>query len=276
MDLTLEAIRALRGSAKPARPGSDDTLVTTGYLIAGPGANRRCTISVYGSPQISGVIAASADYTGATAVRVLMDRGRPVQVLGPAGAIPITPSPGGGQSLPPPPPPPAPIIETASRVILPSATGTWRAIRAAWGRWGHAADTAQGNADGSGPLIGLACYGDQVVALGASSITRATLTLVQNPDSGYATPWAAVVQGSPHRSLPAGAPTASGTSTTVPMPGRGRGTTATADLPADVRNALRTGAVKGFAMNGAAYGSALGAGRHGQAWALTLDYQTTR
>lgn len=279
MDIELEAIRDLRGRPQLPRAGSDTTMVTTGYLIAGPGATRRCTVSVYGSGQISGVIAASADYTGATTVRILMDRGRPVQVLGPAGVVPVGQGGASGQTtpvIPPPPPPITPATVTSTRVILPTGSGTWRAMRGAWGRWGVAADTAQGNADGSGPLTGLACYGDQIVALGATTILKATLTLVQNPDSGFSTPWPAVVQGSPHGALPAGAPTAAGTTTTVTMPGRGRGSTATADLPADVRNALRTGSVKGLALTGSTYGSALGAGRHGLAWALTLEYQTIR
>lgn len=269
MDLTLQAVRDLRGQPELPRPGSDSTLIATGYLIDGPGTTRRCTVSVYGSEPIKGVIAASADYTGATTVRVLMDQGRPVQVLGPAGVLPVS-------QIAPPPTTTPPTAVPASRVILPTASGTWRAIRSAWGRWGVAADTAQGSAGGSGPLVGLAVYGDQIVALGASSITKATLTLVQNPDSGYSTPWSAVVQGSPLGSLPAGAPTSAGTTATVGMPGRGRGTAASAELPADVREALRTGAIKGLTLVGAAYGSALGAGRHGQAWALVLDYQTTR
>ena len=269
MDLTLQAVRDLRGQPEMPRPGSDPTLVVTGYLIDGPGTTRRCTVSVYGSEPIKGVIAASADYSGATAVRVLMDQGRPVQVLGPAGVLPVS-------QIAPPPTTLPPTAVSVSRVILPTASGTWRSMRSAWGRWGVAADTAQGSADGSGPLTGLAVYGDQIVALGASSITKATLTLIQNPDSGFSTPWSAVVQGSPLGGIPAGAPTASGTTATVSMPGRGRGTAASAELPAGVREALRTGAAKGLALVGTSYGSALGAGRHGQAWALTLDYQTTR
>ena len=277
MDIELEAIRDLRGQPQQARPGLAAQLVVTGYLISSPDASRRCTVSVLGSDHIAGVPAVSADYTGATAVRILLAGGVPVQVLGPAGIIPVKPSgPVTTPTIPPPPPAPAPQTVSSTRVVMPSASGTWRAMRGAWGRWGVAADTAQGSPDGSGPLTGLACYGDQIVALGASSITRAVLTLVQNPDSGFSTPWAAIVQGSPHAALPGGAPTSSGGTATVTMPGRGRGTTATIDLPASIREGLRTGTFKGLALVGTAYGSALGAGRHGQAWTLTIDYQTVR
>lgn len=157
---------------------------------------------------------------------------------------------------------------------MPQASGTWRAIRAAWGRWGDAADTSQRH--GSDPLVGLATFGDQIVALGAASITRAVLTLVQSSTSGLSAGWGAVVQGAPHGGIPAGAPTPSGATATIGMPGRGNGTAASGDLPASLRDALRTGAAKSLALVGSDYGTGVGAGRHGQAWALALSYTVNR
>lgn len=270
MDLELQAIRDQRSQPVPPRAGLADQLTVTGYLSDVPDATRRCSVSVLGSPPIAGVPALSADYTAATTVRILMSGGVPVQVIGPAGALPTK----GSGAIPPPPSAATTQTSTQQTVILPQASGTWRAIRGAWGRWGDADDTSQRS--GADPLTGLATYGDQIVSLGAASITQATITLVQSGSSGYASPWAAVVQGSPHDGIPGGAPSSSGSTATVTMPGRGRGTSASADLPADLREALRTGAARGLALVGTAYGTALGAGRSGQAWALTLTYTTTR
>ena len=270
MDLELQAVRDLRGQPIPPRAGLADQLVTTAYLIVPPDVTRRCTISVLGSDHIAGVPAVSADYGPASTVRVLMSGGRPVQVLGPAS----TKTTGSGSDIPGPPPAPAPQVTTHQTVIMPQASGTWRAIRAAWGRWGDAADTSQRH--GSDPLVGLATFGDQIVGLGAASITRAVLTLVQSPTSGLSAGWGAVVQGAPHGGIPAGAPTPSGATATIGMPGRGNGTTASGDLPAGLCDALRTGAAKSLALVGSNYGTATGAGRHGQAWTLAIEYTTNR
>lgn len=266
----LAAIYDQRGTTPPARAGADTTLIATGYLVTPPTSKNLCTVSVNGSSPIQ-VPAVPGVYTNVSTVRILLHHGAPVQVLGPAGAIPV-----GGSGLPTPPPATTTTVTRASRVVLPQASGTWRVPRAAWGRWGEYADVYQASASDSGQLWGLATYGDQVPALGASTITRAVLSLVQMGTSGISGAWTAVVQGSPAGSLPGTAPTYTGGTVSVSMPGRGYDNQVrTVELTAAMREALRTGSIKGLGLTGSTYGITKGAGRHGQAWALALDYEVT-
>lgn len=215
---------------------------TTAQLLAVDTAGNRARVSIDGGPGVWLPYVASS-YTGITTVFVLRDptRGGAGQlVLGPCGTqAPI--------DVPPPPPdpavsPPAPV--TARATIRPTWSGTWRASAAAWDRWnadryGGRSTLYQGSAYGSGALTGLAVYGGQVVNLRALSITSAAVYALTVTGSGSLT-----VQGSASGSKPAGAPASSGSTAT------GMGWI---NLPADVREALRTGATRGFAAVGANY-----------------------
>lgn len=272
----LAGIAAARGKGVPGRPGLDRSLVTTGYLLSVPDAKGICAVSVLGSEPIDGVPAVPGDYTAVTSVRVLLDGGRPVQVLGPAGSIPVAAVSGATSTLPPPPAATTSTTVTVSKVILPTVSGTWRVPRASWGRWGDSADVYQGNSGESGQLWGLACYGEQITGLGASAILSATVTLAQNGGSGYSGNWVATVRGCASGTLPGTAPTYLGDTATATLPGAGKdGVAVDCVLPATVREQLRTGTTKSLGLVGAPYGATYGAGRRGNAWALALTYQLT-
>ena len=196
---------------------------------------------------------------GQTAWVLTTEWGVPVLVLGPS----TTSAPA------PPTPPPAPGgggTVQVSQTIGPQWSGSYRHIRAAWDRWntdryGGRSTLYQGNGQGSGPMTGLAVYGDQLVNLGAISIDRVRVRL-RNVGLASGSP-PVVIQGSPHGTPPAGAPVYSG-DTAGGMDGW-------LDLSASVREGMRTGAVKGLATVGAAYSAVAGAG-NGDGMVLIVDY----
>ena len=268
----LDAIARQAGHAPAPRAGMDPSPSVVAVLVSPPDASYIARVSILGSEPISLPTVAGA-YTGVTTVHVLMDQqtGRPVMVLGPAGASAT-------ETLPPPaapPPPSAPVTRTVTgRAIMPTVTGTWRAARSAWDRWNRAGDVYQSGSGASGPLSGLACYGEQVTALGASTITRAVLTLVSSGNALSAS-WTARVTGSPHGSLPAAAPTFLPTPpVTVAVPGHGSdGATVAAELSAAIREDLRTGTARALGLPASGdYGGTRGL-RDSRAWVLALDYE---
>lgn len=118
-------------------------------------------------------------------------------------------------------------------------------------------------------LIGLATYGTQITALDADDITRAVLTIRGN---GYNTvPWTATFQGATDATRPSGAPTLTGDTWTATIPA-GRVTTRV-EVPASVREAMRTGTVCGIALMGDTTGGTSGVT---PSWCLSLDYTVTR
>lgn len=119
-------------------------------------------------------------------------------------------------------------------------------------------------------LIGLACYGTQVVDLGADSITSATVTLVSN---GAPAAWDAVIQGAAEGSRPAGAPTLAGDTVTVTVPAAA-GASVVATLTAGMRADLADGTTRSLALVGDDEGGTFGTGR-APGWYLTLDYGIT-
>ena len=273
----LAAIARQAGQAPPPRLGSDSTTTMVGVLVSPPDASYIARVSILGSEPIP-LPAVTSAYTGVTTVHVLLDAatGRPVMVLGPAGAPKV-------DSLPPPavPPPPVPTPDAqpvtrtvTGRAVLPSVTGTWRATRSAWDRWNVAGDVYQAGSSSSGPLSGIACYGDQITALGASTITRAVLTLVSSGNATTAA-WTARVTGSPHGSLPGAAPAFLATPpSTVTVPGfRADGQAVTVELSAAIREDLRTGAARALGLpTSGDYGGSRGM-RDARAWALVLDFE---
>lgn len=173
----------------------------------------------------------------------LSDWGTPMLVHGPSA---IAPSPSGGGGTAPEPPATIQVEQT----INPQWSGSWRDGRG-WDRWnvdryGGRSTLYQGNDFGSGPMKGLATYGDQLVNLGAISIDAIAVNVEAVTGSG-----AAVVQGSPHGGPPTGAPVSSGdTASTGALGTGGRGA---AFLSPTTREGMRTGAVRGLALVGASY-----------------------
>lgn len=185
--------------------------------------------------------------------------GQPELVMGawaPATAPTPTPDP---VPIPVPPPPSGTVQVTTT--IRPQWSGSWRASRGAWDRWnegrfGGRSDLYQGDGFGSGPMKGLATYGDQLVNLGAISIDAVTVALIGNGGSGM--PGTPTVQGSPHGSQPGGAPSSSGD-------------TSTGTLTPSMREDLRTGVTKALALVGAGYYAVRGTS-HPEGMALTVTY----
>ena len=273
----LGAIARQAGQAPPPRLGSDSTTTMVAVLVSPPDASYIARVSILGSEPIP-LPAVTSAYVGVTTVHILFDAatGRPVMVLGPAGAPTV-------DSLPPPAVPPPttpsggtqPVTRTVTgRAVLPTATGTWRAARSAWDRWNVAGDIYQAGSASSGPLSGIACYGDQVTALGASKITRAVLTLVSS-GAGLTSSWTAGVTASPHGSLPATAPTFLPTpATTVTVAGHGHdGEAAYVEVSPAILEDLRTGTARALGLPASGtYGGTRGI-RDSRSWTLSLDYE---
>jgi len=167
-------------------------------------------------------------------------------------------------------------------VILPEWSGSWRAAYSRWDSWnekryGGRSTLWQGNDAGSGPMTGLAVYGDQILRLGAQQITRMQAA-VYRADSSFSSGRAAVLQPTPHGAKPAGAPAippaAAGSSPAL-TPGQG----AHVDLPAGVFEGFRTGAFKGLVTVGSDYGGFSGtpdlAPVHADGMALIVQYRVT-
>lgn len=253
-------------------PIQGEGLVQTGMLVSLDTSARTGVVTVAGQdytlPYLQGA------YSTGTLVWVQRNPskwGQPELVLG-SWAPAVAPTP------PPPPdpvpvPPAPPTTQQVTTTIIPQWSGTWRASRSAWDRWntdrfGGRSDLYQGESFGSGPLSGLATYGDQIVNLGAISIDNMVLALVGNNGSGMAGP--AVVQGSPHGSQPAGGPGGSGDIATADMSATTIGYMA---LPGSIREGMRTGAVRGLALVGGSY---LGVAGTGTAGSMTLTITYTR
>lgn len=250
-----------------ARPGSLTDVHGVALLTAIDAGTARATVSFRGSqPFKLPFMGAAADYAAADTVLVLcnpLEGGRAVFVLGPIGQVDDAVS----DSVPDAPASTA----TATATIVPTWSGTWRVDRAAWDRWnidryGGRSDLYQGDDYGSGTLIGLATYGDQIVNLAATSIASAVLTVQRNGSGGSA---AVTVQGAPHASRPAGAPSPSGTTaSSAVLSATGKGSIS---LDSAQREALRTGSAKSLALVGATYAGVFGTSR-ADGMALVITY----
>lgn len=241
----------------------DARLWCTAQLLAVDTTSNRAQVSIDGGPAVWLPFVANV-FDGITTVFVLRDptrAGAGQLVIGPCGTQPP-------DDVPPPPPsqpdPSTPSTVTSTAVIRPTWSGTYRSIRGTWDRWnvdryGGRSTLYQGNAFGSGPLTGLAVYGDQVKNLRALSISAITVGITLATGSGTVT-----VQGSPSGVKPGGAPSSSGSTASR----SGSGSIA---LPSDVCEAFRTGLVKGLALVGSSYlgvrGTSLGSGM-----ALSITY----
>ncbi len=189
----------------------------------------------------------------------LSDWGVPVLVHGPSAVAPTPPPPdpgggGGGSTV------------QVTQTIGPQWSGSYRHSAGAWDRWntgryGGRSTLYQGNGQGSGPMTGLAVYGDQLVNLGATSIDRARVAL-RSVGLASGSP-AVTVQGTASGTQPGGAPVTGGETAS--------GMGAWVDLPSGIREAMRTGGVKGLALVGAAYSAVAGAG-NGDGMVLEITY----
>lgn len=229
----------------------------------------RAKVSIDGSDSVS-LPFVPGNYTGVNTVFVLRDfngSGCGDVVFGPCYTMPVPPPP-----PPPEPPPPsqqetdppqkAPVLDTA--LIRPTWSGTYRSGGPfpGWdqwnvGRYGGRSSLYQGNAYGSGPLKGLATYGNQVKALGALQIKRIVVATPLVTGSG-----SVVLQGSPHASKPAGSPSSSGATSS--------GATSV-DLADSICEAFRTGAAKGLVCVGGSYRATYGTSR-ANGMALSITY----
>lgn len=254
---------SLRRVAAPYRPGDvvavfrDPARSGAGQFVAGvigpaaplwrPGVvtvinapSSRLTVTVDGVSMVLPYV--SGTYTVSGNVAVFLDPASTLGgiVLGPLGNPPVAPVAPGA-----PVAPVAPGVGTFTALILPTWSGSWRAIRAAYDRWntsayGGASSLYQGDAFGSGAMTGVAVYGDQVVGLGAIAITAMTVHSVIATGSG--TP---VFQGTPQGTAYPGAPAPSGSTASG---------TGDVDLVASgIAEAMRTGAVKGLCTVGGSY-----------------------
>lgn len=202
---------------------------------------------------------------GQSAWVLLDDWGTPVLALGPSTEIaPDAPTGGGGGGGG------GTIVATAT--IAPQSSGTWRAAGGwdSWngGRYGGTSDIYQGDAYGSGQLLGFAGYGDQIVNLGALSIDEIMLIAKKNDTNGLSA--ALTVQGSPLPNRPGGSPYA-GPFAAASTAAIGPGNWGTVTLPGSLCEAFRTGAAKGLLAVGSDYGGFGGTGTPGS-FVLTVRY----
>jgi hypothetical protein len=199
----------------------------------------------------------------------LSDWGVPVLVLGPSAVAPAPPPAGGGG------PPTGGGTVQVTQSIGPQWSGAWRASSGRWGDWntgrfGGRADLYQGNGFGSGPMTGLATYGDQITNLGATSIGGIKVRALRN-GFGSTSGASLVLQGSPHGAQPGGA--ASGAGPTVALSPVGPDGWAEGWLPAALCEGLRTGAYRGLVAVG---GTASGWGGTATPGSMVLETTYTR
>lgn len=219
-------------------------------------------------------------YTAPSDVWVMLSPkggGTPQIIMGPNSNPPPPPEPDPDPEVPiptPPPPPPSTISRKAT--ITPSWSGSYRSNRSAWDRWNATNNTYggrstlyQGNAYGSGAMKGLATYGNQIANLKALSIEKMVL-IIKGAGLSLGSYPAMTFQGSPHGSKPSGAPSSSG-ATVSGSPGKSG--TVRIELPAAMREAFRTGGVKGLCTAGTGYNAVRGTGTAG-AMSLEIEYTT--
>lgn len=145
---------------------------------------------------------------------------------------------------------PSATTEQFTTIVQPVDSGTYRVDRAAWARWNvdryNDGDRTvyQGDAYGSGTLIGWAGFGDRIKDLGAEEITRAVLKVRRNVWGIYGVKAALAVRGSSAGTQPAGAPPQSGDTVSTPAVSIDQWTSVV--LTASMREGLRTGSIKGL------------------------------
>jgi len=221
--------------------GLDTTVQVTGIVSSLNPTTNRLLVSIYGSDPIP-MEFASGSYTPGEMVDVARTYvGGVVKffVRGRTGGTPAV-------TLPTVPPA-ASTTATATTVIVPQWSGTWRVARSAYDRWnesrssyGGRSTLYQGDGYGSGQLFGLALYGDQIKNLGATTITAMTLTV---RDAGLA------IGSRPAMEIRAATNTDSSgipspTGVTMTAPALASGAVGAVAVDASLFDAFRTGAIK--------------------------------
>lgn len=211
---------------------------------------------------------------GGTSTKLSMSQGQrltvQVRAIGPGGNSSWS---GSSSVTYPKPAPTPPKVVTKTVTINPTWSGTYR-NQGGWDRWntnryGGRSTLYQGSAHSSGPLKGLATYGNQIANLKATAITKIEVTL-RGAGLGEGSFPSVSVQGSPHGSKPGGAPSSSG-ATASGSPGQSG--TDKVSLPSSVRENMRTGDVKGLALVGSGYAAVRGTSLAG-AMSLRITYET--
>lgn len=227
------------GAVAPRRPA------VLGTVVSGPSGGGNLVVRIEGVEYT--VPAPTGAYSVDSTAWIMLDEwGTPFLAIGPSSTVP--------PPVPTPTPPPPPTTATATATIGPQVSGTWSHSSSRWGSWnagryGGASDIYQGNGYGSGPLTGFAGYGDQIVNLGAVSIDEITLAARKTADGNSAV---LTVQGSGSGGRPGGAPGGSGDTVSTSPIGSGQ-FGGLAFTPA-MREAFRTGGLKGLVAIGGQYG----------------------
>lgn len=268
----LQMIRdAAVGTLLP-QPAGDSSLVATAMLLQTEASGLSCWISLLDGDPVK-LPCQPGSYAGITTVSVLMQGGKPVHVLGPAG-VPVVDSDSKdsakGQIANPTPK----LTTVRGKSIRPAWSGTWRASRGAYDRWntgthGGRSDLYQGSNGSSGALQGVAVYGNSFVNLKAVEIIKATVTLIPNGSIGAGLSVPVTIQAVKGGGTPSGAPVLTGP--TVTSPGLTAGKTSTLQLPVAMCELLRTGAAGGLAVVGGQYQGIRGTS-HPAGMAITVDY----
>lgn len=248
----------VEGPVQPRKPTELGTVTATG--------GGTVTVSIGG--ESVELPAPLGTYTiGQSAWVLLDDWGLPVLSLGPS----TTPAPdapvgggggggGGGGTV------------VATTTVTPQVSATYRSGYGwdAWNatRYGGKSDVYQGDAFGSGQLIGFAGFGDQLANLGAVSIDEIRLGVRKNDTNGLSA--ALTVQGTADGNRPAGSPFA-GPFQSATTPTIGPGAWGEVALPAGLCDAFRTGAAKGLVAVGSSYGGFGGTATPGS-FVLTVRY----
>lgn len=270
------AVRLLRSPEDRGRllfclgPLVDVPLLATGEVVSVNADAGTLTVRVLGGefslPYVAGT------YSEGTVVHVLRSASRfgvPEVVLGPQGNFeaPVPPAAGAGNGNPAG-------VASRERTITPQWSGSWRSAFSRWNSWntdrfGGPSTLWQGDQWGSGPMTGLAAYGDQVVNLNAVAIDRMILR-VHRADTSSPGGRQIGVQGSPNGSQPGGAPSGSGDTATGPSLAPGQ--SGELELPSSMYEPFRTGGFKGLLVNGSQYSGWLGTSK-ADGMALTIQYK---
>ena len=277
----LKMIRDASNLTLQPQPAGDRSAAATAVLVQVETSGLSCWVQLFGGDPVK-LPCQPTSYAGITTVSVLLQGGKPVHVLGPAGVAPL-PDTDGEQGAKEDAKDqitnPTPKVETVrGKSIRPSWSGTWRAARSAWDRWnigshGGRSDLYQGSNSGSGALTGVALYGNRIANLKALKITRATVTLIPNGSLGKGLSVPVTIRAVKDGSKPSGAPELVGP--TASTPGLVAGKTTKFNLPEEIRELLRTGDAHGLAIVGGQYQGVRGTS-HSAGMALNLDYSTQK
>jgi len=256
----LDATRELRSRPRGVKPGADPSNLVIGVVVAVDAPANRVKVAIHGGAG-SWVIAApplSNYIVGRTAAVLVnpLEGGRAQCVLFPVLDPGSTP---GETDLPDSTGEDPSSTKTRTVVIRPKWSGTYRVDRSAFDRWnetkyGGRSTMYQGDAHGSGDLIGLCVYGNQIRDLGATTIDSMVLT-VRGAGLNEVSYPTIEIKASTNGSKPGGAPNGSGSSFNA-SPGKDGVVKIT--VPSGLYSSFADGTYKGFSLWGSSYGAVRG------------------